>query len=466
MTMDLAEQPVRPVRTAAADHFVQFYQLDEELVPEVARFLRNGLEAGLGAIMIATPEHAAAVCGLWEAQGFDHRRFAGRRQLLLWDAAEILDSFLRDGELDSAAFEANVGSLVREHVRRYGNLVAFGEMVALLAAKGNHEAALGLEDLWNRLAESCPFALYCAYPLQVYASAGATASFKRACKAHAHVLPASGLEKQSEADLVLLVAELQQKTLALRHEVEERKRIADMLHARERELSDFLENVIVGLHRVAADGTILWANRAELQMLGYEAHEFVGRNVREFHVDQVRVGELLDTLRAGGCVRDQPAKLIAKDGSLRHVLITSNAHVEDGKFISTRCVTRDVTDRWLAQEALRERTAILHLAMQAGRMGYWVADTESGTVRLSQQTAEMLGLDAAAELSMDALAGLLQADDALGFAEFVEQVCRTGKPGRCRFRVRGSSKELEARGEAVISADGASANVYGVCLPA
>jgi hypothetical protein len=36
------------------------------------------------------------------------------------------------------------------------------------------------------------------------------------------------------------------------------------LRRRERELADFIENASVGLHWVGADGTILWANQAEL----------------------------------------------------------------------------------------------------------------------------------------------------------------------------------------------------------
>ena len=51
------------------------------------------------------------------------------------------------------------------------------------------------------------------------------------------------------------------------------------LRRREQEFADFVENAAEGLHRVAGDGTILWANRAELQMLGYGWDEYVGRHI-------------------------------------------------------------------------------------------------------------------------------------------------------------------------------------------
>ncbi len=58
------------------------------------------------------------------------------------------------------------------------------------------------------------------------------------------------------------------------------------LERRERDLNDFIENAAVALHWVDEDGTILWANKAELQLLGYARAEYVGHNIAEFHVDE------------------------------------------------------------------------------------------------------------------------------------------------------------------------------------
>src|SRR5436190_8170687 len=49
------------------------------------------------------------------------------------------------------------------------------------------------------------------------------------------------------------------------------------------DLKDFIENVAVPLHWVGPDGTILWANRAELEFLGYAPEEYIGRKITEFH---------------------------------------------------------------------------------------------------------------------------------------------------------------------------------------
>lgn len=156
---------------------------------------------------------------------------------------------------------------------------------------------------------------------------------------------------------------------------------------REREIGDFAENAVVGLHRIGPDGTILWANAADHELLGYAAAEYVGRNIAEFHADPRGLRALLDCLAAGKTLHDHPALLKCKDGTLRHVLISSNAQFEDGHFVSTRCFTRDVTRQHLTEAALIETRmrlaaiaessddAILGLDLEA-RIDSWNAGAE------------------------------------------------------------------------------------------
>lgn len=121
------------------------------------------------------------------------------------------------------------------------------------------------------------------------------------------------------------------------------------------ELEDFFENSAVGLHLVARDGTIVRANKAELQMLGYTAAEYIGKNIVDFHADRPVIDDILARLHRHEAIDQYPARLRAKDGSIRHVLITSNARVHNGEFVNTRCLTIDVTEQKIAQDALARR---------------------------------------------------------------------------------------------------------------
>ena len=128
------------------------------------------------------------------------------------------------------------------------------------------------------------------------------------------------------------------------------------------ELTDFFDNAVIPIHWVGPDGVIMRANRAELQLLGYTEDEYLGHPIAEFHADSETIADMLCRLTAGECLTNYPARLRCKDGSIRHVLIDSNVRWEGGRFVHTRCFTRDVTDLRRAEAELsrlleRERAA-------------------------------------------------------------------------------------------------------------
>ena len=125
---------------------------------------------------------------------------------------------------------------------------------------------------------------------------------------------------------------------------------------RREDLRDFIENAAVVLHWVGEDGTILWANKAELQLLGYVREEYVGRNISDFHVDQEVISDILRRLKHGETLTGAEARMRCKDGTIRYVSINSSVYREEGRFIHTRCVTLDLTPQKQATE-VRERLA-------------------------------------------------------------------------------------------------------------
>ncbi|HEX8177195.1 MAG TPA: PAS domain S-box protein [Pyrinomonadaceae bacterium] len=145
-------------------------------------------------------------------------------------------------------------------------------------------------------------------------------------------------------------------------DITERVQAEEALRRSEQELSDFFENAVVGLHWVGPDGRILRANRAELEMLGYTAEEYIGHHVAEFHEDSHVITDILRRLQSGEVLHEYKARLKCKDGSIKHVLIDSSVLWQDGEFVHTRCFTRDVTERkrllQLEQEAREESQTI------------------------------------------------------------------------------------------------------------
>src|SRR5439155_10906887 len=54
-----------------------------------------------------------------------------------------------------------------------------------------------------------------------------------------------------------------------------RKQTEKELQLKTRELEDYVDNAAIGLHWVDGNGIINWANKAELNMLGYTKEEYI-----------------------------------------------------------------------------------------------------------------------------------------------------------------------------------------------
>lgn len=169
------------------------------------------------------------------------------------------------------------------------------------------------------------------------------------------------------------------------------KELEETIKQKNDDLEDFFENSAIGLHIVGGDGIIQRANKAELALLGYTADEYVGRHIVEFHVDAPVIGDILHKLSCGEKLDRYPARLRAKDGSIKQVLITSNSRFEDGKFISTRCFTTDVTDLREAEMARRESDDRLAATYDAATIGIAEADQDGRLLRVNDALCRMLG---------------------------------------------------------------------------
>jgi PAS domain S-box-containing protein len=345
---------------APAAHLVQFYDGAEFLCEAVCAFVSAGFAAGEPIIIIATAAHQKAFTAALRANSFDVEHARASRQLTLLDAHETLAQFMRDGAPVSELFKTHVGALMRQvRANRYERPArAYGEMVDVLWKSGNRQGAIRLEQMWNELAQVEEFSLVCGYSMEGFHSAQDLADFERVCACHSHVFPTESFSRLVSEDVRLReVGVLQQRARALEAEIAHRKALEADLREREDELRDFLDNAVEGIHWVDADGLILYANKAELALLGYSRAEYVGRNITEFHVDGDVIRNMLDRLRDGQAIADYEARLRTKDGAIKHVLVNSNVLFRAGKFVHTRCFLHDITARKESEDRLRQAEA-------------------------------------------------------------------------------------------------------------
>ncbi len=156
-------------------------------------------------------------------------------------------------------------------------------------------------------------------------------------------------------------------------------------------LEDFFEHVPIGLHWTSHDGTILRANREELEMLGLTAEEFVGHKIDEFYVEPAIARSIEERAVSGEAVRNVDARLRHKSGATLRVLVSAKG----GPFEHTRVVTRDLGDLAGGGGALAQLQAMVESAHDAiigktldGVITYW---NPAATRQYGYSADEMIG---------------------------------------------------------------------------
>jgi PAS domain S-box-containing protein len=194
------------------------------------------------------------------------------------------------------------------------------------------------------------------------------------------------------AQLTLLTEQLQVK-------IAEQESSELALEISQQGISDFIENAPIGMHWLDSEGNIVWANQAELDLLGYDRAEYIGQPLMNFHIDRAKIADIFGQLLNDRSIKGCEAQMRRKDGSICDVSIDSNALFKNGKFVHARCFTRDITEQ---QTALRERqrseTALKksearYLALlTTAPVGIYQTDAAGNSLFVNQQCLELLGL--------------------------------------------------------------------------
>ncbi|MES2354783.1 MAG: ATP-binding protein [Pseudomonadota bacterium] len=117
------------------------------------------------------------------------------------------------------------------------------------------------------------------------------------------------------------------------------------------QLATIVEHIPICLSCIGIDGRLIWANQAELDLLGYSYEEYIGHHLSEFYVDSKINEEILSHIFHGEQLYNYHAQVRAKNGSLKYLEVSSKAVYQNGELLHTCCFTRDATSNKRAEEA-------------------------------------------------------------------------------------------------------------------
>jgi DNA-binding NarL/FixJ family response regulator len=172
-------------------HEAVFYSDDRQLLDHLSRFVGAALNAGNGAVVVATGAHREGLQRSLQASGVDIAAALEQGRYIAVDADELLSGCMVNGVLEPNAFLQGFGQLIpkaasavkTEHPR----VAVFGEGPDLLWKQGNATAAIQDEKLGNQLVEMYAVDILCGYSLSNIRGVAAVDVLQEICAEHSAV---------------------------------------------------------------------------------------------------------------------------------------------------------------------------------------------------------------------------------------------------------------------------------------
>ena len=159
-------------------------------------------------------------------------------------------------------------------------------------------------------------------------------------------------------------------------------------------LAAIVENSLDAIIGQAPDGTIVsWNNGAE-RLYGYRAQEMLGRNIAVIAPPDRTDGivELLEKLRRGESIPRLETERVAQNGRRIHVSLTASAiRGPSGEIAALSVIERDISDKKLAEDALKESEERFRSIAQLTNEGIIVADSGGRILWWNEAARSMFG---------------------------------------------------------------------------
>ncbi|HHH79758.1 MAG TPA: MEKHLA domain-containing protein, partial [Thermoplasmatales archaeon] len=174
--------------------------------------------------------------------------------------------------------------------------------------------------------------------------------------------------------------------LFVSRDITKRKRV-------EEHFRDLFDNANDLIQSVDQNGRFVYVNKSWLKTLGYTMEELESLTlfdvIREDYIQHCR--ELIKKVSEGESFQGVETVFVAKDGREVFVEGNINGRFEDGRFVATRAIFRDVTDRKKAEEQLKESELKLRTLLDATHDMVLLLDVDGRILYSNNAMAKSLG---------------------------------------------------------------------------
>jgi PAS domain S-box-containing protein len=218
--------------------------------------------------------------------------------------------------------------------------------------------------------------------------------------------------------------------LSIAKDITEQKIMEDSLRNSEAHYRLLTEDVTDVVWKQDSNNLFTYISPADEKLRGFKSEEMIGKHVSEILTEdgfalvnkmmQSRLAKEQNAGNTGSLIFEVQQK--CKDGSLVWTEVISTAeHDTEGKINGFHGISRDITERKKAEEALRETNDLLSLFMEISPIYTYIKEvtpTESRVLRASENFQDMIGIPGSqmagktmSELFPEEFAKKISADD-------------------------------------------------------
>lgn len=171
---------------APEEHLLQVYENEKVFLDTLEGFAGDGILKGERVIIIASAVHLTQLNARLRYQNFRLDELIDNGGYVTMNAEDCMSRFLIMDHPDEKRFNESLEPLLfpEGETRK---LRAFGEMVSLLLAKGQNEAVIEVEQLWQKMQAKHRFCLFCAYPKKDFEKES-PAMYEQVCRCHTRLI--------------------------------------------------------------------------------------------------------------------------------------------------------------------------------------------------------------------------------------------------------------------------------------
>jgi hypothetical protein len=166
-------------------HEVALYPDDTFLVDSFARIVESALKIGNAVIVIATKSHQAGIVARLRAGVVDVEAVVKLGNYFACDVDDTLSAFMVNNLPDPVRFRKSTGDLVEQAAKgaqgEPRRVAACREYAPTMLAKGDDEATIRIERLWDEIARSYGVDILCGYLRGAFPGNDSSPIFQRIC---------------------------------------------------------------------------------------------------------------------------------------------------------------------------------------------------------------------------------------------------------------------------------------------